>query len=70
MKWPECKNVLKVRDFLGMVGIVWNWIRGFAEVADPLTKLTRVMKGEFFWGEEQKLAMEKIKERVATCKAI
>jgi len=70
LKWPECKNVLKVRDFLGMVGTVWNWIRGFAEVADPLTKLTRVTKGEFFWGEEQKLVMEEIKERVATCKAI
>ena len=53
-----------------MVGTVWNWIRGFAEVADPLTKLTRVTKGEFFWGEEQKLVMEEIKERVATCKAI
>jgi len=70
LKWPEYKNVSEVRGFLGMAGTVWNWIRKFAEVADPLTKLTKVTKGEFFWGEEQKLAIEKMKERVATCEAI
>jgi len=62
--------VSEVRGFLGMAGIVWNWIRGFVEVADPLTKLTRVTKGEFFWEEKQKLAMKEMKERVATCEAI
>jgi len=62
--------VSEVRGFLGMAGIVRNWIRGFAEVADPLTKLTRVAKEEFFWGEKQKLVMKEMKERVATCEAI
>ena len=70
LRWPECKNVSEVRGFLGMTGTVQNWIRGFAEVADPLTKLTRVTKGKFFWGEKQKLAMKEMKERVATCEAI
>ena len=70
LKWPECKNVSEVRGFLGMAGTVRNWIREFAEVADPLTKLTKVTKGEFFWREKQKLAMKEMKERVATCKAI
>jgi len=70
LRWPECKNVSEVRGFLGMAGTVRNWIRGFAEVADPLTKLTRVTKGEFFWKEKQKLAMKEMKERVATCEAI
>jgi len=70
LRWPECKNVSEVRGFLGIVGTVWNWIRGFAEVADLLTKLMRVTKGEFFWGEKQKLVMKEIKERVATCEAI
>jgi len=62
--------VLEVREFLGVAGIVQNWIRGFAEVADLLTKLTRVTKREFTWGEEQKLAMEEMKKRVFTCEAI
>ena len=52
LRWPKCKNISEVRGFLGMAGTVWNWIRGFAEVADLLTKLTRVTKGEFFWGEK------------------
>ena len=62
LKWPEYRNISEVRGFLGMASTVWNWIRGYAEVADPLTKLTRVTKG--------KLAMEEMKERVSTCKAI
>jgi len=32
LRWPECKNVSEVRGFLGIAGIVQNWIRGFAEV--------------------------------------
>ena len=70
LKWPEYKNVSEVRGFLGIANTVRNWIRGFAEVADPLTKLTRVTKGEFLWEEEQKLAMKEMKERVATYEAI
>jgi len=70
LKWPKCKNVSEVRGFLRMAGTVQNWIRGFVEVADPLTKLMRVMKGEFSWEEEQKLAMNEMKEKVATCEVI
>jgi len=47
LKWPEYRNILEVRGFLGMVRTVWNWIKGFAEIADPLTWLTRVIKQEF-----------------------
>ncbi|KXN91614.1 hypothetical protein AN958_12732 [Leucoagaricus sp. SymC.cos] len=53
-----------------MAGTVRNWIKNFAEVADPLTKSTRVTKEEFIWGEEQKLAMNETKKRVSTCEAI
>ncbi|KXN84079.1 Pol polyprotein, partial [Leucoagaricus sp. SymC.cos] len=70
MKWPECHNVSEVRGFLGMAGTVRNWIKGFVEVAHPLTRLTRVTKEEFRWEEEQKLAMNRMKECISTCKAI
>ena len=70
MKWLEYRNVLEMRGFLGMAGTVQNWIRGFVEVADPLTKLTRVTKREFIWGEEQRLAIEKMKKCVSTYEAI
>ena len=70
IKWPEYRNVSEMRGFLGVAGTVQNWIRGSVEVIDPLTKLTRVIKREFTWGEEQKLAMEEMKKRVSTCEAI
>jgi len=47
LKWPEYRNILEIRGFLGMVRTVWNWIKGFAEIADPLTWLTRVIKQKF-----------------------
>jgi len=70
LKWPECRNVSEVRGFLGMAGTVRNWIKNFAEVADPLTKLTRVTKEEFTWGEKQRSAMEEMKKQVSTCEVI
>lgn len=70
IKWPECRNVSEVRRFLGVTGTVQNWIRGFVEIADPLTKLTRVTKREFTWEEEQKLTMKEMKKRASTCEAI
>jgi len=70
IKWPEYRNVSEMRGFLGVAGTVQNWIRGSVEVIDPLTKLTRVIKREFTWGEKQRLAMEKIKKRALTCEVI
>jgi len=70
LKWSECRNVSEVRGFLGMAGTVQNWIKSFAEVSNPLTKLTRVTKSKFKWEEEQRLAMEEMKKRVFTCAAI
>ena len=70
LKWLEYRNVLEVKGFLGMAGTVQNWIKGFAEVADPLTWLTRVTKQEFSQEKEQRLAMKEIKERVSTCKVV
>ena len=48
-----------------------NWIKGFAEIVDLLTKLTEVTKSKFNWREEQRLVMEEIKKkRVSTCEVI
>jgi len=41
---PALKTYQRQRGFLGMAGTVWNWIKSFAEVSNPLTKLTRVTK--------------------------
>ncbi|KXN86478.1 Pol polyprotein [Leucoagaricus sp. SymC.cos] len=61
LRWLKCRNVSEVRRFLGMAETVRDWIKGFVEVADPLTKLTKVSKEEFQWGERQKSVMNKMK---------
>jgi len=45
MKWLEYRNVSEVRKFLRIAGIVRNWIKGFAEIVDPLTKLRVRVRG-------------------------
>jgi hypothetical protein len=60
----------EVQGFLGMVETVRNWIKSFAELCDPLTKLTRVTKMEFEWGEEQRQVMVELKQLVVTCEVI
>jgi len=62
--------VSEVRGFLGIEGTVQNWVQSFAEVADPLTKLTRITKEKFSWREEQASAIREMKEHIATCEAI
>ena len=64
IKWPECKDMSEMKRFLEMVDTVRNWIKGFVEVIDPLTKLIRITKSKFSQGKEQRLAMEEIKTKV------
>jgi hypothetical protein len=39
--WPEPKDVTGVRQILGMASYYRRFIRGYSEIAKPLTDLTR-----------------------------
>ena len=66
-KWPTCRNPTAVRGFLGTVGVVRRWIKGFAKIAKPLTQLTKKMPlNEFVWSEEAQEAMEVLKHLAST----
>jgi hypothetical protein len=67
--WGPCKDVSDVRSFLGTVGVCRMFIKGYAEHAEPLVKLTR-LKETFRWEEEQQNAMNKLKELLTNCPAI
>ena len=61
LKPPRC--VRDIRAFNGMVGFYRKFIPNFAEVAQPLTALTR-KNARFQWGPEAQGAFETLKERL------
>ena len=60
-KWPPPCNVADVRSFLGFASYHRRFIRGFAEIARPLTILTE--KGaDFVWSAEQANAFSGLRQ--------
>ncbi|POS82271.1 hypothetical protein EPUL_005521, partial [Erysiphe pulchra] len=54
--FPVPKDVSEVRKFLGTIGITRKWVKNFAEIKRPLSRL--IGKVDFSWGaaEQQKCA--------------
>ena len=64
-RWPRPCNVGDIRSFLGFASYHRRFIRGFSEVARPLTKLTE--KGvEFVWEEPQQRAFLTLRQALST----
>lgn len=62
-KFKVPQNVREVRQFLGLTSFFRKYIPGFAQLAKPLTMLTR--KGaDFTWGNLQNDAFNKLKTRL------
>ena len=63
--FPRLKNVKSVRQFLGLAGYYRRFIKDFARMAEPLTKL--LQKNEaFHWSEDAESAFNKLKEALCT----
>ena len=61
---PKTKK--QVRAFLGLAGYYRKFVQNFAEVAAPLTDLTKKGKSENVqWNEECEIAFEKLKSELA-----
>ena len=67
--WPICRTLTEVRGFLGTLGTIRIFINNFAMHSKPLVQLTR-KNVEFEFGDEQLLAMEKLRYFVQNCTAI
>ncbi|CAO4382312.1 unnamed protein product [Caenorhabditis nigoni] len=61
--FPTPKSVTDVKSFLGMSGYFRRFIEYYGIITKPLTVLTK-KDTEFVWGNEQKDAFEKIKEKL------
>ena len=67
-RWPVPTNQSEVRAFLGVIGIKKRWVKNFAELARPLTRLTG--KLPFKWETAEQLSYEILKIRCCTRSAI
>ena len=60
-KFPVPQNVRNVRQFIGLASFFRKFVQNFAQIAKPLTTLTR--KNENFrWEKEQEESFQKLKD--------
>ena len=65
IEWPTPKDIHDLRSFLGLASYYRKFIKGFSEIARPLTWLTR--KGaKWEWSESQRKAFNTLKLTLAT----
>ena len=64
LEWPIPVDQTAVRAFLGTIGITRRWVKNFAELSRPLTRLTG--KVLFRWSASEELSFEIPKIKYAT----
>ena len=69
LTWPPLKTVKDVRGFLGLCGTVRIWIKGYSELARPLTELVR-LDSDFEWTERRQEAFEALKKAITSPPAL
>ena len=62
--WPTPTTKRELQQFLGFVNFYRRFVKGFAKIAKPLTKLTG--KNEWLWTESQQKAFEELKQEITS----
>ncbi len=60
LEYPRPKDVGEIRSFIGLASYYRKFISHFAEIAKPLTGLTK-KNATYSWGEDQEEAFQKLK---------
>ena len=63
-KFPEPTDIKGVKRFLGMTSFFRKFIPNFAELANPLNKLTRGRNPTFNWSEKERKAFNGLKQKL------
>ena len=63
--WSEPRNATELRGFIGICTYYRNFVRGFSQLAAPLTDLTK--KGTFSWSDTAQRAFDRLKEVMSSC---
>lgn len=59
-EWPRPQNATEIRSFLGLAGYYRRFVKGFASMAQPMTKLTG-KEVPFVWSEDCEKSFSKLK---------
>ena len=62
--WPTPMTKRELQQFLGFVNFYQRFVKGFAKIAKPLTKL--MGKNEWLWMELQQRAFEELKQEITS----
>ncbi|GKC68971.1 hypothetical protein Tco_1114854 [Tanacetum coccineum] len=58
--WASPITPTKIRQFLGLTGYYWRFIKGFLKITKSLTELTQKNK-KYSWGKDQESAFQLLK---------
>ena len=67
--WPTLQSVKDVRSFLGLANYYRRFVRGYAQIAQPLTDLTRKEDGKplpWSWGTTEQKAFDALKRALTS----
>ncbi|GJR86639.1 putative reverse transcriptase domain-containing protein [Tanacetum coccineum] len=63
--WASPKTPTKIHQFLGLAGYYRRFIKGFSNIARPMTKLTQ-KSVKFDWGEKEETAFQMLKQKLCS----
>jgi len=65
LNWERPKTPTEVRSFMGLAGHYRRFVKDFAKIATPLTKLTRKAE-KFIWTDKCEESFQELKNRLTT----
>ncbi|KAG7599389.1 Zinc finger CCHC-type [Arabidopsis suecica] len=63
--WPRPKNATEIRSFLGLAGYYRRFVKGFASMSQPMTRLTG-KDTKFQWSEECEKSFSELKAMITS----
>ena len=65
LDWERPRTPTEVRSFMGLAGYYRRFVKDFAKIATPLTKLTRKNE-KFVWSDKCEESFQELKQRLIT----